>query len=854
MAQHVDLTSCDVEPIHLPGRIQPHGCLLVCEHDASRVIRCSVNARQMLGLVESPIGKTLTELFGIGTAHNLLNALSRSNDPRRPGLLFSLEMARGAGRYDVAAHRHGEHALFEFLPAATVASTSVLDLTRMLIARTGKLASISEISDRLPRLIQAVLGYDRVMLYEFAPDGSGKVIGEAKKPDLESFLGQHFPASDVPRQARELYVKNAIRVIVDVNEFQSDLIPHAEESSAPVDLSFAQLRSVSPIHLEYLRNMGVSASMSLSIVVGDELWGLVACHHYRPRTITMEQWLAAEMFVEFLSILLTATHHQQRFDTAVRTRRLLDGLMAEMTFQESLDAFLRKRLPMLKDLIPSDGIGLWLDGIWVSHGSAPPPSAVPALARFLRESGESSIYATDSLAGRFDEARTYKESAAGLLAVPLSQIPGDYLMFFRRELVRAVEWAGDPTKSYATGPLGDRLTPRKSFAIWREMVEGRSLHWSEDDRNAGEAARTGLRDVLMRQNELLAAERQSSEIRQKILNDELNHRVKNILALIKALVSQSRDKDVSLESFVDTLRGRIMALSFAHDQTLRANGGNTLHRLVMAELSPYPQDQIDIDGDDVGLGPRAFSVVALVLHELATNAVKYGALQSSSGKLTIRSRLSNDGDLAIEWSERGGPPVAPPSAGGFGSVLLNRSVPFDLGGTSEVNYEPQGVTARFVIPRKFVSAPVEPGEDVVETARISSPAGSAIDGQTVLVVEDQLVISLDVEDMLKSMGAGSVLSVASSEEALGLLARQRPSLAILDINLGSGTSFVVADELTRLSIGFVFATGYGGSAIVPPRLSHVPILRKPYSSDDIREAFGRLADLASQQEPPPATC
>jgi len=842
MPHKVDLTSCDREPIHIPGSIQPRGCLLACDSQAVRITRISENAGAILGRETPRVGELLADYFGETEAHTLRNALAQASDPKRPALIFGWRDG-GTGRtFDVSLHHHDGTSIIEFEPAAADQADNPLRLTRQIIARTKELKSLDEMAARVPRYLQAMLGYHRVMMYRFAADGSGKVIGEAKRSDLESFLGQHFPASDIPQQARLLYLKNAIRVISDSRGDSSRIVPERDASGAALDLSFAHLRSVSPIHLEYLRNMGVSASMSLSIIIDGTLWGLIACHHYEPRVVPMAQRVAAEMFADFFSLHFTAVHHQRRFQSSLRTRRTLDALTSQMSFDASVDDFLRANLPRIADLIPSDGVGLWMNSVWTAHGSTPPANALPSIMYLLTGRAGNEIVATHALADRIVAATDYAGAAAGMLAIPLSQTAGDYLLFFRKEQVQTLNWAGDPNKTYDTGPLGDRLTPRKSFSIWKEQVEGQSIPWSADDRDTAATIQVGLREVLLRQSEILSAERKKAEVRQRVLNEELNHRVKNILALIKSLVNQPAGEGKSLEEFASALRGRIMALSFAHDQVVRSDGGGALLDLIRAELSPYPATQITLDGPDVGLDSRAYSVLALVLHELATNAAKYGALSRSSGRLRVSWSVRDDGRCDIEWTESGGPPVRPPTRHGFGTVLLSRSIPFDLGGWSEIDYTPGGVVARLGIPGQFVTESLQ---------RLSSPqpATASVDSSSlnianaaILLVEDQLVIALDAEEMLGAIGAKSVISVASAEEALLTIAQQPPTLAILDVNLGNGSSLPVADELERLGIPFMFATGYGDTAMIPERMRDLPIVRKPYSIESLRGALSAMLD------------
>ncbi|MCC6918290.1 MAG: GAF domain-containing protein [Alphaproteobacteria bacterium] len=831
----VDLTNCDREPIHIPGSIQPHGTLVVCDASASLVTRHAANAADVLGLAERDAnGRPLDALIGGAAVHEIRNALARALDPSRPGLLFGQPLGDSGARFDVCVHRHKGHVVIEFEPAPPDGAGTPLEITRALTARLGRIDDTDDLVRAAARLVRSLLGYDRVMIYRFAHDGAGQVVSEARRADLESFLGQYFPASDIPQQARALYLKNTIRVISDADFQPIPIHPALDASGEPLDLSFAHLRSVSPIHCEYLRNMGVAASMSVSIVVGGELWGLIACHHYAPRVLSLGQRIAAEMFGEFFSLHLEALSNRRKLDSARSARQALDRLLTHASHQADILALLQDNLNDLMQLMPCDGIGLWVHGTWSSRGSAPPPRLAPVLARFVSTVSEARVWATHALSSGLPEAEAYKDEVSGVLAIPLSQRPRDYLFFFRKEVIQTVNWAGNPEKTYEVGPLGDRLTPRKSFAIWKQTVERQSGPWTAADREIAEATRAALVETVLRHNEMLADERSKADLRQKMLNEELNHRVKNILALIKSLVSHPVQPGRSLAGYIQSLKGRVQALGVAHDQVVRGDGGGGLADLLKAELSPYREraDAVTLEGPALALDSRAYSVMALVLHELATNAAKYGALSRASGCVEVRWTLSADGACEIRWAESGGPPVAAGQRQGFGSVLINRSVPFDLGGESEIHYPPSGVTARFLIPARCVQEldPAAPARDAAAKGSDSERDPTLL-GLRILLVEDQLLIAMDAETMLVACGADLVETAASANEGLQRLAEFAPDAAVLDVNLGTGTSIPVAEELIRRAIPFVFATGYGDSITIPPSLRHVPVVRKPYDGD-----------------------
>jgi two-component sensor histidine kinase/CheY-like chemotaxis protein len=428
-----------------------------------------------------------------------------------------------------------------------------------------------------------------------------------------------------------------------------------------------------------------------------------------------------------------------------------------------------------------------------------------------------------------------------MLALPISRSPRDYVVLFRQEIVRSVRWAGDPHQPKQYGPNGDRLSPRKSFEAWSETVRGRSRPFTAMEQRIAESLRATLIEVVLRMSDDAHAERQQAAERQELLIAELNHRVRNILSLIRGLVRQSRGSAGSIDEFVGELDGRIHALARAHNQITSDNWGPApLRGLIETEAAAYlggKSDRVETDGPEVLLDPHAFSTLALVLHELMTNSAKYGGL-SDSGRVHVDWSIDGDGDLVLLWRESGGPPVSPPKRQGFGTTIIRRSIPYDLAGEAEIDFPVTGLCARFVIPARHIG---QRGPGSVPRVTIPSAEAGArppiadaplLSGE-VLLVEDSLIIAMDAEDILLRLGAERVTTAGTVRQALDALETIRPTAAILDINLGTETSLAIADKLRGLGIPYLFASGYGEQAQLPDDHAGVPILQKPYSSDGI---------------------
>lgn len=794
----------------------------------------------MLGRETSPVGEMLVGLFGENLVHDLRNALATAPASSRPVPMPDRSLPNGR-RMDFSVHRHAGYVFIEMEPADL--TTMPLHLASGLIRFVRASTVRRKLLRQTTALLRNVLGYDRVMIYRFEHDGAGKVESEARRHDLESFLGQYFPASDIPRQARALYLKNPIRIISDTRGQSVAIEPVFDAAGEPLDLSHAHLRSVSPVHLEYLRNMGVSASMSISIIVDGVLWGLIACHHYSPKILSLPQRMAAEMLGEFFSMHLVSLEQKQKLALVTDARRALDRFLRRAGSDTDVLNLLTGALPDFSGVLPSDGVGVYLGGAWRPHGVAPPDEAIPDLCAFIASVCEERIWSTHRLSDIYPAAADYYGDVSGVLAVPLSSASSGMLLFFRKERLQTLNWAGDPDKHYETGPLGDRLTPRSSFAIWKQTVERQSAVWMPAELEIAAAIQSAAVEVALRQNELMQAERRQSELRQRLLNEELNHRVKNILSVIKSLVAAPAKDAQDLQSYITSLKGRIQALSFAHDQVIRSGGGGELQMLLDAELSPYRGDNVRIvlRGPGIQLDGRAYAVSALVFHELCTNAAKYGALSRPGGLIEVAWRLAADGDLEIVWIERGGPPVTVPERRGFGTALIERSIPFDLGGHSSLSYAPEGLTATMTIPGRFLAASDISGkeeEDMGATGGISSDFDPSV--LSVLLVEDQILIAMDAESMLEEEGFRTIVTASSNCKAMEALKGFKPDLAVLDINLGSETSVPVAEELMRRGIPFLFATGYNDRAALPETLLPVPVVRKPYERDQLMKVLRSL--------------
>jgi light-regulated signal transduction histidine kinase (bacteriophytochrome)/CheY-like chemotaxis protein len=842
----VDLTNCDREPIHLLGAIQPAGFLIAVSTDWI-VARVSRNIRDLLGsdpidLIGAPLADYVPATF----LHDLRNRISYLSAPDMIERLFGCQIGPSGQPYDVAVHFSGGQIVIEVEPGAANGGDATAAV-RAMMARLDQAKDLTAFHREGARQIRALLGYDRVMVYKFAANGAGEVIAESAKTGIGSFLGLHYPASDIPRQARELYKRNLVRVIRNVDAEPVPIVPDVDAAGKRLDLSLSILRSVSPIHIEYLKNMGVAASLSISIIVDDELWGLFACHNYSPRSPTFERRSVCELFAQMFAMRLESRERRQVVDYERRARDISDQLLGAVASDETLLNDPDWLGDILTSAIPADGVGVWINGNYAFSGITPPTEDFRRIVRALNGLAAGRVYTTDHIGSLISNADAFADKAAGLLAIPISRSPRDYVILFRSELKQSVRWAGDPHKPMTYGPNGPRLTPRESFAEWQEAVDGHSEPFTTSELRVAETLRATLIEVVLRLADEAAAERRQSTARQEMLIAELNHRVRNILGVIRGLIRQSQPDNPEVREFVRLVDGRIHALARAHNQITDDHWGPApLAAMIEAEAAAFAADRqssIISSGPPVLLNPQAYSTMALVIHELVTNSTKYGSL-SDGGEVHIDWHPNHKGDLVLTWQEVDGPPVSPPKRKGFGTTIVNRSVPYDLGGNATIDYAEAGVRAEFCIPSRHISEPKSfAGPEIrLPRATVSSQetVNPALLGRkSVLLVEDSLIIALDAEDILTRFGA-DVVTASTPDAAHDMMDATRIDCAILDINLGDQTSFGIADRLTELGIPYFFASGYGEQANLPMEHRSIAVVQKPYTTHNLMKAMAEL--------------
>lgn len=840
-------TECDREAIHLISAIQPVGGLIAVNGDWL-VAHRSENVAEILGIESNPEpGSSLSDLFQPRAIETLREALAKIDHQDGVERIFGLRLVHAGALLDCAIHTSRDKIVIEFEPHSQSDYSDHLSLIGPILSQLEPIRELQPLCDKAAHLVRAMLGYDRVMIYRFHPDESGEVVAEDRREDLEPYLGLRYPRADIPQQARDLFRRNKVRMIADMAAEPAPVTPTTSLDGEPLDLSMSVLRAHSEMHVKYMRNMGVQASLTIAIVRQDRLWGMISCHHHAPKVPPYSLRTVAEMFSQMFSMMLDRLLIDRSEHLRSKGRGLHDQLMQRLAGGTSLT----KSLPLIDDLllnlIPHDGASAMIEGEYKSSGLAPSEEQFASLLPLLGAAPNSTILASSSIKNDVPAALAFADTIAGAIIIPLSRSPRDYLALWRRPLSQTVTWAGDPNKAVATP--GDRLQPRESFAAWQETVTDRSEDWTEDELQIAEGLRVTLLEVVLRMSDEVSRERKRAREQQELLIAELNHRVRNILNLIRSLVTQSQHGAINVEGFASIIGGRIAALASAHDNITRENWAPApLSSLFKTELAAYineKQDRFTLEGDDILVRPEAYTVLALVVHELVTNSAKYGSLCDRHGSLAVAVERDRSGDTLIRWRERGGPPVKPPKRRGFGSTIIERSIPYELKGEAEIRFKLTGLEADFVIPNRFVvQAGLEPSSAPVPAAT-EAAADEAIANlpKSVLVVEDSMIIALDTEENLKRLGVASVAVSGNVGSALDAIDQNAPEFAIVDYNLGDESSEPVATRLRERGVPFVLATGYAELGDQLVELGAQSLLRKPYGRSEIEELLRQRSSM-----------
>ncbi|MGK7900826.1 MAG: ATP-binding protein [Hormoscilla sp.] len=511
--QTVDLSQFDREPIHLYDYIQPHGLLLALAEPHLTILQVSNNTYDWFGVPpEQMLGKPLQNFFSASEIERLKQIID--NDDFACLNLVKIKLAQQEKLINGIVNRsQNELIILELEQAHSTGNNNFMEFYHVVKCSANKLqktSSFSQMCQLLVKEVRKITEFDRVMLYKYDRDWHGHVIAEDKRADLEAFLGLHYPAADT-QPPRELFTLNWVRVIPDMNAEPVKLIPSQNPvTNNPLDLTFSVLRGVSSCHIEYLQNMGVGASMSISLIRDQKLWGLIACHHYSAKQVAYEVREACEFLGQVISVELTVKEKDENYEYRVEVKERQGKLVEYMSAEDNFIDGLVKHKPNLLDLVRAESAVVWWGEDCTKLGITPEDADIQELIAWLEQQGDEKVdekvFYTDELPRIYPAAEKYKDIASGLLAISIPD--RNYILWFRPEVIQTVNWAGDPNQAIikkvdARGTV--RLTPRGSFEEWKEIVRCKSLPWKPCEIEGVRELKSAIVNIVLRQADELAS-------------------------------------------------------------------------------------------------------------------------------------------------------------------------------------------------------------------------------------------------------------------------------------------------------------------------------------------------------------
>ncbi len=508
------LTTCDSEPVQTPGCIQAHGVLLVLRLADLTILQGSDNTQAFFGEpLAMLLGQNIARVIGAERLACLQNMLQREVLERNVLYAFTLEPRKDAAALDVCVHTMDGVAVLEFEATGRQEGQAERDYFSLVKAAVGRLQTATGLRgfcERVTTEVRSMTGLDRVMVYRFHADQHGEVFAESKRDDLTGWLGLHYPATDIPQPAREIFSRLWVRPLQDAAGPLVELVPLANpDTGKPLDMTHCALRGASVMYTEYLANMGVAATLVMPILVDGALWGLIVGHQYQPTYFGYQMRAACELVAQVVSLQLKSTKYIEQQAYRLRVDAVHQQLIAKAAQGGDLMSFFDGQ-PTLLDAMQADGAALFHMGRWWCVGQTPTDAQLDALAEWLNQRAELDVgtrpvYATDSLVRDYPAGADITDVASGVLAVRVSRLRQDLILWFRPETAQTIHWAGDPhDKVVAVGVNGARLTPRGSFELFVESVQTRALPWSVMEVESALRLRLLVMELVVARTEQLA--------------------------------------------------------------------------------------------------------------------------------------------------------------------------------------------------------------------------------------------------------------------------------------------------------------------------------------------------------------
>lgn len=670
---NVDLTNCEKEPIHIPGRVQSHGFLVAVNSQSLTIDYVSNNSKDFIAAeAKTLLGQTLiqfSKLTGLNDGHDQLTPLLKLGKIKNGfETINPYPVQLNGADYYLIISVSGPLYLLEFEPV-----TLEYDLQNQIGKSVSEILTgrnLHSLLHNTAKEIKDIIHYDRVMVYKFLEDGHGEVIAEVKNEDLEPFYGLHYPASDIPKQARELYKLNYTRIIADVNTESAAILTHQQDT--PVDLTNSVLRAVSPIHIQYLKNMGVASSFSISLIAHGELWGLIACHNYSPKFIDYKAREAAKLIGKIVSSALEYREEEEQTEQNNNYQLAINLLNFHLTKDEDLVSALTKQEYTIKDIIGATGVAIAFENEITTIGQTPDEDQLKELFTWLKVTMEDAVYYTHRLPEVFQPAKAYKQIGSGIIACMTSKDLNEMIVWFRPEQITSIDWAGNPDKPAVIAADGlMNLSPRNSFEIFSELVENTAVKWTK----------TEVSNVMkLREKIISAINKKAGEIR--LLNERLkraydeldtfsytiSHDLRTPLTSIKSFTELVLATNQSLDEQGRKLLGRVVAgadkMNFLINEILKlARVGRAETEFVSLDMeslirestaeviSALKAEHVKVAFGELPSITGTYALISQVFTNLISNAVKY-----SAGSLNPSVQLSgveNEDEIIYKIQDNG---------------------------------------------------------------------------------------------------------------------------------------------------------------------------------------------------------